>query len=117
MLHVAWTRETASGNNQLLHSAISANAQNVAGPHPIIALADGLNNSVDLVAGSGGGLRVLFAGLFPASTLDRVLSTATSGPAGTTWSAASPISNTSPGGSSPVYAASGIAGVAGRAGL
>ena len=44
VLHVAWTRETASGNNQLLHSSLSANAQNVAGPHPIIALADALNN-------------------------------------------------------------------------
>ena len=117
VLHVAWTRETASGNNQLLHSALSANAQNVAGPHPIIALSDALNNSVDLVAGSGGGLRVLFAGLFPASPLDRVLSSATSGPAGTSWSAASPISNTSSGGSSPVYAGAGIAGVLGGPGF
>ena len=116
VLHVAWTRETASGNNQLLHSAISANAQSVAGPHPILALTDGLNNSVDLIGGPGGGLRVLFAGLFPMSPLDRVLSTAASGPAGTSWTSADPMSNTSPAGSSPVYAASGIAGALGPSG-
>ena len=116
VLHVAWTRETASGNNQLLHSALSGNAQNVAGPHTIIALSDGLNNSVDLTANSGGGLRVLFAGLFPAAPIDRVLSSATAGPAGTTWTAPSPVSNTSPGGSSPVYAGAGIAGFLGGPG-
>ena len=110
VLHVAWTR-TGSAGNQLLHSAISADARRVSGPNLIIAPSEGLNDRVDLTAGPGGGLRVFFAGLLPAPFNGR-MGTATAGPDGRSWSVQrSPASNGTPGTASPVYPASGISGL------
>ena len=96
-------------------STISANAKSITGPVTILGPPNnGLNNSVDLLAGPGGGLRVLFAGLFPASGIDRVMSTATASAAGAPWSAAQPASSI--GSPSPVYVAAGIGGAVSPAG-
>jgi hypothetical protein len=107
VLHVAWTRKADALSDTLLHSAIAANGGSVSGPDTIFyAPNTGMNNSVDLVAGPEGGLRVLFAGLFPTTAIDSVLSTATAPSAGTSWSAPAAVSNTA----SPnaVYVAAGI---------
>jgi len=107
VLHVAWTRKVDALSDALLHSAIAANARSVAGPNTILYASNtGMNNSVDLVAGPEGGLRVLFAGIFPKTAIDNVLSTATSPQAGTAWSSPAPVSNTAT--PSAVYVAAGI---------
>ena len=111
VLHVAWTRPAGGLADTVLHSAISANAKSVSGPDPIVTAANnGINSSVDLLAAPGGGLRVLFAGLFPETPLDAAMASSTAPAAGTPWSAASPISNTNPATRSPVYVAAGIGG-------
>lgn len=107
VLHVAWTRKVDALSDTLLHSAITANGKAVTGPDTIFYSPNtGMNNSVDLVPGPGGGLRVLFSGLFPAKAIDGVLSTAVAPEAGTTWTPPTPVSNiASP---SAVYVAAGI---------
>lgn len=118
VLHVAWTRSAGGLADVLLHSAIAANAKSVSGPIPILAAANnGLNPSVDLVAAPGGGLRVLFAGLFPETPLDRVMSSATAPAAGAPWSAAEPVSSNGAGTSHPVYVGAGIGGAFSPGGL
>lgn len=114
-LHVAWTRTGASAG--LFHSAVSADARRVSGPDFITAPSLGVNNRVDLVAGPGGGLRTFFAGLSDAAYSDR-MGTATAGRDGRTWAVQpTPASNGTPGGGSPVYAASGISGLIGSGGV
>lgn len=113
-LHVAWTRTGAS--HGLFHSALSADARNVSNPNLIVAPSLGINNRVDLVAGSGGGLRVFFSGLSDAAFSDR-MGTATAGRDGRSWNVQqAPASNGTFGGGSPVYAASGISGLNGSGG-
>lgn len=110
VLHVAWTRDPlgATYNDDLLHSAIGGDGKAVSGPDPILG-GFALNNSVDLLRGSDGGLRVFFAGLKPGNPLDTLLATASSGPSGKAWAVQpSPVSNSTPGSNSPVYVASGI---------
>lgn len=107
VLHVAWTRKVNALSDTLLHSAIAANGRSVTGPDTIFYASNtGMNNSVDLVAGPAGGLRVLFAGLFPMTAIDGVLSTATAPQTGTAWSPPAPVSNTAT--PSAVYVAAGI---------
>jgi hypothetical protein len=107
ILHVAWTRKADALSETLLHSAIAANGRSVAGPSTIFFASNtGMNNSVDLVAGPEGGLRVLFSGLFPMTAIDGVLSTATAAQSGTSWSSPDPVSNTAM--PSAVYVAAGI---------
>ena len=111
VLHVAWTRPAGGLGDTVLHSAISADAKSVSGPDPILTAANnGINSSVDLVGAPGGGLRVLFAGLFPETPLDTVMASATAPEAGTPWSAPSPVSSIAPATRSPVYVAAGIGG-------
>jgi hypothetical protein len=114
-LHVAWTRTPAAP--ALFHSALSADARTLGGPHLIVAPSRGLNNRVDLVASPGGGLRVFFAGLSEAAFSDR-MGTATAGRAGRTWTVqTAPASNGTFGGGSPVYASSGISALNGPGGV
>jgi hypothetical protein len=114
-LHVAWTRTPAAP--ALFHSALSADARTLRGPHLIVAPSRGLNNRVDLVAGPGGGLRVFFAGLSEAAFSDR-MGTATAGRDGRTWTVqTAPASNGTFGGGSPVYASSGISALTGPRGV
>ena len=109
VLHVAWTRQAGGLADSLLQSAISANAKSVIGPVTIVGPPnDGLNNSVDLLSAPGGGLRVLFSGLFPMSGIDGVMSTSTAPSSGSAWSA--PVTASSTGATSPVYVAAGIGG-------
>ncbi len=111
VLHVAWTRPAGGLGDTVLHSAISADAKSVSGPDPILTAANnGINSSVDLVGAPGGGLRVLFAGLFPETPLDTVMASATAPEAGMPWSAPSPVSSIAPATRSPVYVAAGIGG-------
>jgi hypothetical protein len=110
VLHVLWPNDTGS-SEQILHSAISADAKSVSGPDAVTGGANSVNGSVDLVPGPGGGLRAFFAGLFPSTSFSQVMATATSDASGKTWSAPAPASKTSPG-SSPVYAAAGIGAAA-----
>jgi len=113
-LHVAWTRTGASPG--LFHSALSADARTVSNPNLIVAPSRGINNRVDLVAGSGGGLRAFFSGLSDAAFSDR-MGTATSGRDGRAWAVQqTAASNGSFGGGSPVYASSGISGLNGAGG-
>jgi hypothetical protein len=114
-LHVAWTRTGASAG--LFHSALSADARSVSSPNLIVAPGLGLNNRVDLIAGPGGGLRAFFGGLSSAAFSDR-MGTATSGRDGRTWAVQpTAASNGTPGGGSPVYAASGISAITGARGV
>jgi hypothetical protein len=114
-LHVAWTRSPASA--ALYHSALSADARTVSGPDLITAPSRGINNRVDLVAGPGGGLRVFFSGLSETAFSDR-MGTATAGRDGRTWTVqATPASNGTFGGGSPVYASSGISALTGAGGV
>ena len=111
VLHVAWTRPAGGLGDTVLHSAISADAKSVSGPDPILTAANnGINSSVDLVGAPAGGLRVLFAGLFPETPLDTVMASATAPEAGMPWSAPSPVSSIAPATRSPVYVAAGIGG-------
>jgi len=115
VLHVAWTRKADALADVLLHSSISANGKSVSDPVPIFAGSNtGMNNSVDLVAGPGGGLQVLFSGLFPETPINGVLSTAIAPEAGTAWSPPAPASNTKD--PSAVYVAAGIGGAVSPAG-
>ncbi len=115
VLHVAWTRKVDALADTLLQSAIAANGKSVSPPVTIFGGSNnGMNNSVDLVAGPGGGLRVLFSGLFPETPLDVVLSTAVAPEAGTIWSPPAPASNTKD--PSAVYVAAGIGGAVSPAG-
>lgn len=111
VLHVAWTQApNGSYNDGLMHSTISADGKAVSGPDTILSGFE-FNNSVDLLLSPDGGLRVFFAGLNPGSPLDDLLATATAGADGKTWSVQpTPVSNSSPDGNHPVYAASGIGG-------
>jgi len=118
VLHIAWTRRADALSDVLLHSALAADARSVAGPEPIVAPPNnGINPSVELVGvpGGGGGLRVLFAGLFPETPIDGVVASATAPAAGAPWSAPEPVSATGVGDSS-VYAAAGIGGTVGYVG-
>ena len=94
-----------------MHSAIGADGAAVSGPDTILPGVD-LNNSVDLLPGPGGGLRVFFAGLMdPSNPLNGLLATATAGADGKAWAIQpTPVSNDTPGSGHPVYAASGIGG-------
>ena len=104
VLHVAWPREGDANTGSVLHSAISANAKSVTGPHTIFAnTAGGVNESVALVRAPDGSLRAFFAGT---NVFDSVMASATSSD-GVTWSAAGPVSRNGNSGK-PVYAASGI---------
>ena len=113
VLHVAWTRDpNGVDNGDLLHSAIGADGTTVSAPDTILPGVD-LNNSVDLLPGPGGGLRVFFAGLMdpPSNPLNGVLATATAGADGKTWAIQpTPVSDPTDQGRHPVYAASGIGG-------
>lgn len=118
VLHVAWTRAPGGTyDDQLLHSAIGASGKGVTGPHGILGGLE-LNNSVDMLTGPDGRLRVFFAGLNPASPLDGRLATATASPDGMAWlTQPTPASSTAPGNTHPVYAASGIGGGLASSGL
>ncbi len=118
VLHVAWTRSAGGISDVLLHSTIAANAKSVSPPFPILSAANnGINSSVELIAGPSGGLRVLFAGLFPKTPIDLVMSSATAPAAGAPWSPASPVSNNAVATASKVYVASGIGAAVSPAGL
>jgi hypothetical protein len=109
VLHVLWPREGGPSEHQVLHSAISANGKNVAGPDLVFSNSSELgavNASVDLLAGPAGGLRAVFSGIFPDEPYDSVVTTETSSASGTAWSAPAAVSNTV--GALTVYAASGI---------
>jgi hypothetical protein len=110
VLHVAWAREPLNAPGVVLHSAIAADAASIVGPVTIASFGNGVNKSVDLVAGPSGGLRALFSGLVPGGPYDGVVATATAPAAGQPWSAPSAASNNSVADASPVYAASGIGG-------
>ncbi len=113
VLHVAWTRDpNGVDNGDLLHSAIGADGTTVSAPDTILPGVD-LNNSVDLLPGPGGGLRVFFAGLMdpPSNPLSGLLATATAAADGKTWAIQpTPVSDPTDLGKHPVYAASGIGG-------
>ena len=106
VLHVLWPRDSGA-TEQVMHSAIAANGRSISGPHQVATTSNSVNNSVDLVASSGGGLRAFFAGIFPSQPYTNVMATATAGPSGTSWSAPAAASKTGSG-SHPVYIASGI---------
>ncbi len=115
VLHVAWTRRAAGLADALMQSAIAANTKSVSGPVTIVGPPNnGLNGSVDLVSAPGGGLRVLFSGLFPMSGIDVVMSTSTASATGTGWTP--PLAVSSTGTPSPVYIAAGIGGAVSPAG-
>jgi hypothetical protein len=113
VLHVLWTREASPGPGQVRHSAISASAKVVAGPDSVFEYPGGVNGSVELVAGPGGGLRAFFAGLAPGNAVTEHLATATAGPDGRSWTAPTLASNGTEVGGKPVYAALGIGAVIG----
>lgn len=118
VLHVAWPRTGSGSSDLLLHSAIAADAGSVSGPDPIITGPNnGLNPSVELLPGPDGGMRVLFAGLFPGAPIDQVMSSATAPAAGTPFSAAVPVSSNEIGTAHAVYVASGIGGAVSPAGV
>jgi hypothetical protein len=110
VLHLLWPRQVG-GAGFVLHGSLSANARRLGPRRLVTAYAEGVNDSVALVAAPGG-LRAFFAGLEPGSPADRVLATASSG--GGPWSAAAPVSSSS-GGRTP-FAAAGIAAALGRDG-
>lgn len=114
VLHIAWTRDQGVSEADLLHTSISAAATDVIGPDPIVTGWDAINNSVALVPGPNGGLRVFFAGLLRRSPITDQMSTATAGADGTSWSVQPhPASYNVPGGNRPVYAAAGIGAAVG----
>jgi hypothetical protein len=107
VLHVLWPHEPGAGPATLRHSALSADARALSGPDQVFQYPGGVNNSVDLVAGPGGGVRAFFAGL--GGPLSDRLATATAGADGKSWTAQpTPASNGVKGTGKPVYAANGI---------
>jgi hypothetical protein len=105
VLHVLWTRYAGLAG-EVLHSGVSAPGTSVAGPHAVHTFGDRVNSNVALLATSGG-LRGFFSGL-DSSPLSDFMTTATASD-GTSWAVQpTPASNSSPGGSSKVYVASGI---------
>lgn len=114
-LHVLWARDSGS-TEEIVHTSISPDATGVSDAHQVIATPLSVNRSVDLVAGPGGGLRAMFAGIFPgAPSFSNSMATATSGDGGVTWSAVGPASENDPAVDSDgtAYVGSGIgAGVA-----
>jgi hypothetical protein len=107
VLHVLWPHEPGAGPATVRHTALSADAKALSGPDQVFQYAGGVNNSVDLVAGPGGGLRAFFAGLGGPLT-DR-LATASAAADGKTWIVQpTPASNGVKGTGKPVYAANGI---------
>jgi hypothetical protein len=109
VLHVLWTQD---GNNAVLNTRLSADAQNVLGTSTVFTYGDTVNNTVELVPGPGGSLRAFFAGLFSADqNHDGGLSTATSGD-GVSWTVQPTLASQASGANeaSSVYAAGGIGG-------
>jgi hypothetical protein len=112
VLHIVWRRAGSGNADDLMHTAISADARSVIAPVVITTMSGGLNASPDLLPDGTGGLRVLFSGLAEGQPASGLLSTATAPASGTVWSVSpTPVSNNSAAGRSPVYAAKGIAGV------
>lgn len=108
MLHVLWKSEVGLGGT-VQHSAVSADAGTVTGPHAVFSYPNGVNHRMALIA-QDGGLRAFFSGLMSSESepLQGVMATATSAD-GVGWSVKpNAASNDSPGGRSAVYVASGI---------
>ena len=105
VLHVGWTRDGAGNSGSVLHSSVSADAKTVSGPDTIFTYVNGANRSVALVRAPEG-IRAFFAGLEPATALDRALATATSAN-GQSWTPPSTASRADPQ-AKPVYVAAGI---------
>ena len=103
---------TASTTATCCTARSAPTATTVSAPDTILPGVD-LNNSVDLLPGPGGGLRVFFAGLMdpPSNPLSGLLATATAAADGKTWAIQpTPVSDPTDLGKHPVYAASGIGG-------
>jgi hypothetical protein len=114
VLHVLWTHEPGAGPATVRHSAVAADTKALSGPDQVLQYSGGVNNSVDLVAGPGGGLRAFFAGI--GGSLTERLATATAGADGKTWTVQpSPASKAA--GGKPVYAANGIGATLGLDGM
>ena len=113
VLHVLWPRDSGA-TEEVMHTAISANAKALSEAHQLISTANAVNPSVDLVSAPGGGIRALFSGIFPASPrpggYSDVMATATSATGGASWSGVIAASNNQVPGGNPVYVASGIGG-------
>jgi hypothetical protein len=101
-LNVLWQ----NGNN-VVNTQVSADAQNVSGPHTVFTYPFGAG-PVGLLTVPGGGLRAFFSGLFPDDPHDRGLSTATSAD-GVSWAVQPTLaSDGRPGMSRNIYSVNGI---------
>ena len=109
LLNVLWP----SPNNAVVNTQISANAQNLIGPHTVFVYTSdggGVSNSMALLPAPDGGLRAFFSGLYPDNPHDVGLSTATSAD-GVSWAVQPTLASDSRTGMrSSVYVAAGIGG-------
>jgi hypothetical protein len=113
-LQMAYTVDPQSGNDDILHKAISKDAQSVSGPETVLVY-PALNNAVAMVPGPGGGLRIFFGGLDNVSIFDGFMRTMTAGADGKTWSDPVAASNNTAQGH-PVYAGAGLSAAVGKDG-
>jgi len=103
VLHVLWVRRGAGLADDVVHSAVSADATAVSGPTAVFTAPDGVNESVGLVRAPDGTLRAFFSAT---NVLDSAMLSATSADGGV-WAFSGAVSRTGAAGH-PVYAASGI---------
>lgn len=95
-LHVLWARDSGP-TEELVHTSIAPDAATVSDPHVLISTPHSVNRNADLIAGPSGGIRAIFAGLFPgAPAFSDGVATATSTNGGVTWSPIAPASENDP---------------------
>jgi hypothetical protein len=94
------------------HARLEKDLATVSGPHTVASYSSGVSGEVDLDV-QGEQLNAFFAGLAPGSGVDSVLAMARSMTSGRSWTAPVGVSNASPAGRRPVYAAGGVAALIG----
>jgi hypothetical protein len=102
VLNVLW-----KNGNSVVNSQVSADAQNVGGPHTVFTYPNGVGG-VGLLTLPGGALRAFFSGLAPGDPHDQGLSTATSAD-GVSWAVQPTLaSDDRPGMRRNIYSVNGI---------
>ena len=106
-LHISW-----QFGKSVFYDRLEPDLETLGGLRTVATYSNGINGELDIEA-IGPAIYSYYAGLEPNASYDNVMAMSQSTDGGTTWTPPAPISSTSAGGRSPVYASNGLAAMHG----